>query len=88
MDVEQRALDSVEDVQSPPKRANGWTEERRRKQSEAIRRWTPWNKSTGPKSDEGKAKASMSAFKGNKRERMREVQKLTKQLARAIKERL
>lgn len=34
-----------------------WTPERRKKQSEAIRRWKPWSKSTGPKSLEGKAAA-------------------------------
>ncbi len=41
--------------------ANGWTPERRARQAEAIRRWKPWEKSTGPKTDEGKA-ASASNF--------------------------
>ena len=42
----------------------GWTPERRKKQSEAIRRWKPWNKSTGPKSPEGKAAVSRNAWTG------------------------
>ena len=44
--------------------ANGWTQERRQRQSEAIRRWRPWEQSTGPKTPEGKAKASQNANKG------------------------
>jgi hypothetical protein len=41
----------------------GWTEERRRKQAEAIRQWKPWEKSTGPKTAEGKAVCSRNAVK-------------------------
>ena len=40
-----------------------WTEERRRQQAEAIKRWKPWEKSTGPKTEAGKACASMNAQK-------------------------
>ena len=43
--------------------ANGWTEERRKRQSELIKSWQPWAKSTGPKTDEGKAKSSLNALK-------------------------
>ena len=42
----------------------GWTPERRKKQSEAIRRWKPWSKSTGPKSLEGKAAVARNAWTG------------------------
>lgn len=42
---------------------NGWTLERRKKQSEAIKRWKPWQKSTGAKTLEGKNKSKMNAFK-------------------------
>lgn len=45
-------------------RKSGWTDERRAKQSEAIRRWQPWNLSTGPRTDEGKARSSRNADKG------------------------
>jgi hypothetical protein len=36
----------------------GWTDERRAKQREAIRRWKPWEKSTGPKTEYGKRQAA------------------------------
>lgn len=35
--------------------AASWTSERRARQSQAIRAWRPWEKSTGPTSLEGKA---------------------------------
>jgi hypothetical protein len=44
-------------------RSKRWTPEARAKQSEAIRRWRPWEKTTGPKTPEGKAKVSMNALK-------------------------
>ena len=34
--------------------ANGWTPERRARQAERIKQWRPWNRSTGPKTTEGK----------------------------------
>lgn len=37
---------------------SGWTDERRAKQREAIQRWKPWEKSTGPKTPQGKAQAT------------------------------
>jgi hypothetical protein len=43
--------------------SNIWTEERRRKQAEAIKKHKPWEKSTGPKTAKGKAKASQNALK-------------------------
>ncbi len=43
--------------------SNGWTEERRRKQAEAIKQWQPWAKSTGPKTKTGKERASLNALK-------------------------
>lgn len=47
--------------------ANGWTAERRARQSEAIKSWSPWYRSTGPATAAGKARASQNAFKGGKR---------------------
>ena len=43
---------------------NGWTPERRKRQSQAIHRWKPWNQSTGAKTPEGKAVVAQNAFKG------------------------
>jgi hypothetical protein len=42
--------------------ANGWTPERRAKQSADIRRYRPWEKSTGPKTPAGKARASQNGI--------------------------
>lgn len=53
--------------------ANGWTPERRKKQSETIRQWRPWNKATGPRTAEGKTTASRNAYKGGTRQLFREI---------------
>ena len=34
--------------------ANGWTPERKARQSQLIQSWQPWNKSTGARTPEGK----------------------------------
>lgn len=44
--------------------SSAWTPERRAKQAEAIKRWRPWDQSTGPKTDAGKAASSRNAYKG------------------------
>ena len=43
--------------------ANGWTPERKAKQSELIRQWKPWQQSTGAKTVEGKKIVSRKAVK-------------------------
>lgn len=43
--------------------ANGWTPERRARAAELIRTWRPWEKSTGPRTDAGKAASSTNALK-------------------------
>jgi len=40
-----------------------WTPERKERQRVAIQQWKPWEKSTGPRSDEGKATSSRNAMK-------------------------
>ena len=52
-----------------------WSPERRAKQSQAIREWQPWAKSTGAKTPQGKAVVSRNAFKGGLRPYMRQVAK-------------
>lgn len=42
---------------------NGWTSERRKKQSEMIQAWKPWKDSTGAKTETGKERSKMNAFK-------------------------
>ena len=46
-----------------------WTPERRRRQSEAILRWAPWERSTGPKTILGKENASKNSLKDGFRSR-------------------
>lgn len=48
------------------RRSGGWSPERRARQAEAIRRWKPWLKSTGPTSRRGKL-ASAANFRAHKR---------------------
>ena len=59
--------------------ANGWTPERRAKQSAAIRQWQPWAKSTGPITQTGKAVSSRNAYKGEWRESLRKLSAMLKQ---------
>lgn len=43
--------------------ARKWTAEQKLRQSEAIQRWKPWERSTGAKTDEGKLIVSRNAIK-------------------------
>ena len=57
------------------------TPEHRARQAQAIRTWRPWEKSTGPKSVEGKARVAGNAFRHGGRSnraiaQMREVRAL------------
>ena len=51
--------------------ARNWTTEQRQQQAERILSWSPWALSTGPRSAEGKAKASRNAWKGGARALLR-----------------
>jgi hypothetical protein len=53
--------------------ANGWTLERRAKQSAAIRQWRPWERSTGPRTSEGKARVARNAWRGGHRAEFRQL---------------
>ena len=67
--------------------SHGWTPERRRRQSEAIRRWKPWKESTGPRTEDGKATSSLNAYKhGLRSAENREVERLIAQLGRLERE--
>jgi hypothetical protein len=59
--------------------ARTWTPEQRRAQAEAIRRWRPWEKSTGPKTSEGKRRVARNPDKGGQRAK-------TRVIARALRE--
>ena len=60
--------------------ANQWTPERRAKQAEAIHAWQPWKRATGPRSNEGKAKASRNAYAGAMRLQLRELGRALREL--------
>jgi hypothetical protein len=63
--------------------ARTWTPEQREQQREAIRRWKPWEQSSGPKSPEGKTRASRNAWAGGDWLKLRE---LVKTLNRTMRE--
>jgi DNA invertase Pin-like site-specific DNA recombinase len=56
-----------------PKQLNGWTAERRKRQSELIRQIRPWKRSTGPRTPEGKARAAKNGYRGAQRQMHRSL---------------
>ncbi len=66
--------------------ANGWTPERKQRQSELIRSWRPWELSTGPATAEGKSKASRNAWRGGHRAQIRQLSALVNEELRAARE--
>ena len=65
---------------------NGWTQERRRRQSELIQTWQPWANSTGPRTAEGKAKSSQNAFKSGSRPLFRMIDRLLRKQQQSLDE--
>ena len=62
-----------------------WTSEQRQRQRELIQRWKPWEKSTGAKTLEGKAKSSRNATKDGNSLEVRELIKYLNELLREQK---
>ena len=50
-----------------------WTTERRQRQSQLIQTWKPWERSTGPKTIEGKEVAARNSWKGGHRTKLRAI---------------
>ena len=63
-----------------------WTDAERRRQSDLIRKWQPWEQSTGPRTAEGKARAARNADKGGTREMLRELGRVLREQRRAMEE--
>ena len=61
------------------------TPEHRALRAELIRRWKPWEKSTGPKSAEGKAKVARNPYRGGERQMLRELRRALREQAEALK---
>ena len=66
---------------------NGWTPERRAKQSAMMKQLKPWMKSTGPKTEAGKLQSSKNAYKhGGRSAGIRELYKLMAEYSRMERE--
>ncbi len=63
---------------------NGWTSERRARQAELIGSWRPWERSTGPRTPEGKTKVARNAYKGGTRLLLRELSRAMAEQRRAL----
>jgi hypothetical protein len=69
--------------------ATDWTPERRAQQAERIRQSRPWEKSTGPRTEAGKARSARNADKGGRwrieRERVRVLARMLAELQRTMR---
>ena len=66
--------------------ATTWTPERRANQAELIRTWKPWTHASGPRTPEGKARASRNAYKGGHWAMLRELSRLVNAEIREARE--
>jgi hypothetical protein len=70
--------------------ARGWTAERRALQAEAIKRWRPWERSTGPRTAAGKAAAAANGAKAwphsGARASIRELRQVLREQRQALRE--
>lgn len=55
------------------------TQEHKALRSALIKNWKPWEKSTGPKTKEGKERVSKNAYKGNTRGKLRALSAFLKE---------
>ena len=61
---------------------NGGTDERRERQAALIQCWQPWQRSTGPRTDAGKTRASRNAFNNSPRQQLREIARFCAEMKR------
>ena len=63
-----------------------WTTEARQQQAERIRALCPWTKSTGPRTEVGKAKSSRNAWKGGARSDMNYYSRLLRETGATLRD--
>jgi hypothetical protein len=61
------------------------TPEHRALRSKLIRDWKPWEKSTGPKTTEGKARSARRGYKGGIRQLLQELGRELKKQSEVLK---
>jgi hypothetical protein len=66
--------------------ASSWTPERKARQAALIGTWRPWERSTGPRTPDGKAKASRNAYKGGHWLMLRELSRMVNAEIRASRD--
>ncbi len=67
-------------------RQGGWSDERRAAHAAAMRRWKPWERSTGPRTAAGKARAARNALKhGLHTKLMRRARRLLRRQAHFVR---
>jgi len=52
------------------------TAEHRRLRAELIQRWKPWEQSTGPRTEDGKATSARNGYRGGERDMLRTLAKV------------
>jgi hypothetical protein len=66
--------------------AKTWTLERRARQAALIHTWKPRTQPTGPRTPDGKAKASRNAYKGGHRPMLRTLSRMVNAEINAARE--
>ena len=61
------------------------TPEHRQLRAQLIRRWRPWERSTGPRTASGKSKVARNAFRGGVRPMLRNLARALRDQARGLK---
>lgn len=61
-----------------------WTISQRQRQAELIQWWKPWERSSGPKTEEGKQASAQRGFKSAMSEQMRLVSAVLKEQREAL----
>jgi hypothetical protein len=64
--------------------SHGWTPERRRRAAQLIHKWRPWEKSTGPRTEAGKARVARNGFTGGMRPALRALARLLREHQRQL----